>query len=75
MPGMNEESLLWLAASVDERADVRTKIQSLPEQEQQAFITLKVNAFIQKRDEAFEKMRASLEEKRKALTSEQTPEP
>ncbi|MFO7724040.1 MAG: DUF3106 domain-containing protein [Oceanipulchritudo sp.] len=57
----------WLAANSDTRATIRSKLEELPAEEGSAFLQARVLDFIEKRDEAFARMRSSLEEKRDQL--------
>jgi hypothetical protein len=59
-------SQYWLAASEDERAEIRAALDSVPASRAQALLAEKVDAFVAARDHAFAEMRKSLEARRKA---------
>ena len=66
-------SQFWLAASTEERDRVREQLARLEDPEKSDFLGERVRAFIQKRDEVFAKMRASLEKKREDLQDSASP--
>jgi hypothetical protein len=65
-PNLSKSSIsqFWYATSEDERNRLRQRFEELEREEQQALLQEVVEAFIQHRDEAFAKMRATLEKKR-----------
>lgn len=68
-------SQFWFAASKDERTLIRQSLESLEEDKQFPFLNAKVEAFVKKRDEVFDSMRTSLEQKRKNIPSPTVPKP
>jgi hypothetical protein len=68
-------SQFWYAASKDERSSIRQKLKTLDEDKQFPFLNAKVEAFVRKRDEVFEGMRKSLEQKRKNIPPPAVPKP
>jgi len=57
----------WLASSSETRARIRSGLKDRSTSEKTDFLTPRVRDFIKKRDEAFARMRSSLEEKRDLL--------
>ncbi|MEX0332263.1 MAG: hypothetical protein AB3N64_12655 [Puniceicoccaceae bacterium] len=57
-------SQFWYASSPEERTSIRAELKKLPPEEGSAFLSEKVSAFIQHRDEVFARMRQSLEQRR-----------
>jgi len=57
-------SQFWLAASPTERENVRSQLASLPDPKKTALLSSKVEAFVQRREELFAKMKASLENRK-----------
>ena len=57
----------WLATSSETRARIRSELETRSPAGKTAFLTPHVREFIEKRDEAFARMRSSLEEKRGLL--------
>ncbi len=68
-------SQFWYAASKDERSSIRENLKILDKDKQFQFLNAKVEAFVRKRDEVFESMRSSLENKRKNIPSPVVPKP
>ena len=68
-------SQFWLAASEQERESIRTSLASMEKTAQSDLMKTKVDAFIKKRDAAFDNMRAALEKKRQSLTEQDSPDP
>lgn len=64
-------SQFWYAASEQERAAIRAALADLPEEDHPAFLTERIEAFIQHRDEVFTTMQERLNRKR--MTSEPAP--
>ena len=61
-------SQFWLAASVDDRDQIRSYLQEHSEEEQVAFLSAKVESFIKRREEVFARMKDSLEARSRKLT-------
>jgi hypothetical protein len=61
-------SQYWLAASEEERDSLRAALAALSHDRKGQLLQEKVDAFVEKRDQAFARMRESLEERRKALS-------
>lgn len=69
VPGLNKSNLsqFWLAASEEDRTELRTTMEALELNEKQAFLNKQVEAFVEHRDAVFAQMKEALERKREAL--------
>jgi len=64
----SDVSQFWLSNSQSEREAFRSHFSKLDNVEKAAFLKEKVDAFVERRDEVFARMRESLEKKRRTLT-------
>jgi hypothetical protein len=65
--GKSDLSQFWLAASEDDRTEVRNHLKDLERKQKQRFLTKRVKAFVEHRDAVFAQMKEALEKKREAL--------
>ncbi len=63
---LSDLSQFWLAATDAERQSIRDQLASLEPDASSRLLTEKISAFIQRRDAAFEGMKAALEAKKRA---------
>lgn len=62
-------SQFWLASTTGEREEIRTFLKEHSEAEQTTFLAARVEAFVQRREEVFARMKESLEARRSSRPS------
>jgi hypothetical protein len=69
VPGLGKSDLtqFWLAATDETRTEIRSRIEELEQEQRQAFLTKRVQAFIEHRDAVFAQMKEALERKRQTV--------
>jgi hypothetical protein len=62
----SDVSQFWLASSEQEREALRTQLEALTPAQKTKVLSSRIQAFLKKRDDAFARMRESLEARRRA---------
>jgi hypothetical protein len=65
--GKSDLSQFWLAATEEERAEIRKRMDELESGQKQDLLASRIQAFVQHRDAVFSRMKETLEAKRQAL--------